>query len=76
MPVRWLPIERRPDRVRVVAYTCECRSLVFEHCMAGGQSFIRRYDRSTPSPNIMESPRMRVVDAMALWRQLMNGEAR
>ncbi|SET90433.1 hypothetical protein SAMN05421811_104631 [Nonomuraea wenchangensis] len=76
MSVRWLPVERRQTRVRVVAYTCECRSLVFEHCMAGGQSFVRRYDRSAPSPSIMESPRMRVVDAMALWRQLMNGEAR
>ncbi len=76
VPVRWSPVKRRPDRARVRGYTCECLSLVFEQCIAGGQGFIRRHDRSVFPWAIAESPRLRVVDAMALWRQLMNGEAK
>ncbi|GAA3709748.1 hypothetical protein GCM10022224_089080 [Nonomuraea antimicrobica] len=76
VPVRWTPVQQRPGAARVRAYTCECLSLVFEQCMAGGQGFIRRYDRSVLPWGIAESPRVRVVDAIALWRQLMNGEAR
>lgn len=74
--MRWSPVKRRPDRARVRGYTCECLSLVFEQCIAGGQGFIRRHDRSVFPWAIAESPRLRVVDAMALWRQLMNGEAK
>ncbi|GAA3572699.1 hypothetical protein GCM10022419_062030 [Nonomuraea rosea] len=76
MPVRWTLVQRRPDRARVRGYTCECQSLIFEDCRAGGQGFIRRYDRSVVPWVIAESPRVKVGEAETLWRQLINGEAR
>ncbi|TMR94747.1 hypothetical protein [Nonomuraea basaltis] len=76
VPVQWSRSQRRTDRVRVRAYTCECWLLVFEHCMAAGLGFVRRYDRSVSPPAIVESPWMRVRDAETLWQQIMQGEAR
>ncbi len=69
-------MERRPSPARVRNYTCECLTLVFEDCRAGGQGFIRRYDRSVVPWVIAESPRVRVGEAETLWRQVISGEAR
>ncbi|TYB53446.1 hypothetical protein FXF51_49230 [Nonomuraea sp. PA05] len=76
VPVRWTPVQRHPEAARVRGYTCECLALVFEDCRAGGQGFIRRYDRSVKPWAIAESPKVRVSEAETLWRQLINGEAR
>ncbi|AQZ68585.1 unnamed protein product [[Actinomadura] parvosata subsp. kistnae] len=76
VPVRWAMVEDRPLPARVRGYTCECLPIIFEDCRAGGQGFIRRYDRSVSPWVIAESPRIKVSAAERLWRQLINGEAR
>ncbi|GAA3257495.1 hypothetical protein GCM10020216_095250 [Nonomuraea helvata] len=74
--VRWLPSERRANCIRVRAYTCECSPLVFEQCVSAGLGFVRRYDRSVSPVTVVESPWVRVADAEALWRRIMDGQAR
>ncbi|MEU8361112.1 hypothetical protein AB0C27_34360 [Nonomuraea sp. NPDC048882] len=75
-PVRWRLVKRRPDPARVRGYTCECLSLVFEDCRAGGLGFIRRYDWSVDPCVITESPRVKVGEAETLWRQVISGQVR
>lgn len=74
--IGWSPSRRRASVIRVRAYTCECSPLVFEQCVAAGLGFVRRYDRSVSPVTVVESPWVRVADAEALWRQIMNGQAR
>ncbi|MBF8186258.1 hypothetical protein ITP53_10970 [Nonomuraea sp. K274] len=74
--VQWATTQRRPDRVRVRAYTCECLALVFEQCLAGGLGFVRRYDRSVWPVAVVDSPWVKVRDAETLWARIMRGEAR
>ncbi|WP_052423975.1 hypothetical protein [Nonomuraea candida] len=76
VPVRWTPVLRHPDRARIRDYTCECLPVVFEDCRAGGQGFIRRYDRSVVPWAVADSPRINVSAAETLWRQLIDGKAR
>lgn len=76
--VKWSPLQPGAHRVwvRVRDHTCECSPLVFERCVAGGLGFVRRYDRSVSPQSVVDSPWVRVRDAVTLWRQIMQGEAR
>ncbi|SEU33147.1 hypothetical protein [Nonomuraea wenchangensis] len=74
--VKWIEVQPSLSPARVRRYTCECRPLMFEDCRAGGQAFIRRYDRSVVPWAIAESPRVKIREAEILWRQLMAGQAR
>ncbi|MFG1711207.1 hypothetical protein ACFLIM_49460 [Nonomuraea sp. M3C6] len=74
--IQWSPVQRRADRIRVRAHTCECLSLIFEQCTAGGLGFVRRYDRSIWPAGVLDSPWVKVRDAETLWLQILHGEAR
>jgi hypothetical protein len=76
LPVNWSAPEPQAARIRVRDYTCECRSVVFEQCRAGGLAFVRRHDRSVFPWVITESPWGSISDTELLWRQLMAGKAR
>ena len=76
LPVSWSSPLPHSSGIRVRDYTCECRSLVFELCVAGGLAFIRRYDRSVSPGVIVESPRERAHNTELLWWQLIAGKAR
>ncbi|PZG15577.1 hypothetical protein C1J01_23595 [Nonomuraea aridisoli] len=74
--VQWSEAQSRVARVRVRAHTCECLSLLFEQCVAGGLGFVRRYDRSVWPVAVADSPWGRVRDVETLWRRIMLGEVR
>ncbi|MFD1935110.1 hypothetical protein ACFSKW_26910 [Nonomuraea mangrovi] len=74
--IDWSLPALRCDRVRVRAHTCECGEVLFEFCLAGGLSFIRRTVRHGEGVVVHESDWFvtRVVER--LWEQLLRGEAR
>lgn len=76
MAVQWSTGQSRAPRIRVRAHTCECSSLLFEQCMAGGLGFVRRYDRSVWPAVVVESPWAKIRDTEMLWLRIMRGEAR
>jgi hypothetical protein len=63
-------------RVRVVAWTCECRATVYELCHSGGQGFIRRTVQLDDAPRIHETYRWPIGEANDIWRALLSGQAR
>ncbi|MEU8271290.1 hypothetical protein AB0B89_29540 [Sphaerisporangium sp. NPDC049002] len=71
----WLP-PVDATRVRVVAWTCDCRAVFFELCEAGGMAFVRRTVQRNKRPEITETHRMRVRHAWDLWTSLLSGMAR
>ncbi|GAA3468689.1 hypothetical protein GCM10018965_032420 [Nonomuraea roseola] len=65
------------DRVRVRAWTCDCRAVFYELCHASGQGFIRKTVQGEHGRSeVSESDRVRVKDAQALWEALISGHAR
>ncbi|GLW23631.1 hypothetical protein Mame01_36740 [Microbispora amethystogenes] len=42
-------------RSRALAWTCDCRAVVYELLQAGGQAFIRKTTQTEPTPGIEES---------------------
>jgi hypothetical protein len=63
-------------RVRVVAWTCDCRAVFYELCQAGGMAFIRRTLQRDQCPEVGETHRMRVAQARELWALILSGMAR
>ncbi|MEU0564758.1 hypothetical protein ABZ297_05060 [Nonomuraea sp. NPDC005983] len=74
--VDWGVPVSRCNRVRVREHTCECDSVLFELCQAGGQLFIRRTLRDSGGVTVHESGWLVSAAAMELWRRLLRGEAR
>ncbi|MFE0071160.1 hypothetical protein ACFWYW_20225 [Nonomuraea sp. NPDC059023] len=74
--IGWRGAVDREDRVRVVAWTCDCRSTVYELCHAGGQAHTRRTSRKKAEPGIHETFRWTFNDADKLWAALLRGKAR
>jgi hypothetical protein len=68
----WLP-SRNDPRYRALAWTCHCADVIYELCMAGGQSYLRRTDLTTG--NVSETHGMRVREGEALWQTLLQGRA-
>ena len=73
--VRWERSLPRADRVRVRAFTCACRSPVFELCTAGGLWFVRRFTDENPTAP-MESEWMSAKAGNDLWLRILSGQAR
>lgn len=48
-------------RVRVVAWTCDCRAVFYELCQARGMAFIRRTLQRDECPEVGETHRMCVA---------------
>ncbi|MBT2234267.1 hypothetical protein [Nonomuraea sp. NEAU-A123] len=74
--VDWYPWQPTSAVTRVRAYTCDCAPVVYELCVAGGHTYIRRCDWSTYPTSVMESERMTDRHAQDLWMRIMSGEAR
>lgn len=66
---------RDDGRRRVIAWTCDCRSVVYELCSAGGQSYLRRTVQGA-HPEVTETPRTRASEAHDLWVALLTGRVR
>ncbi|TDC83340.1 hypothetical protein E1292_49960 [Nonomuraea deserti] len=69
--IKWDPAVGR-SRVRVRDCTCECMPVVYELCMAGGLSFIRKTTRVGVNVKVEEfttRPNSRVHD---LWNSLFD----
>jgi hypothetical protein len=63
---------RPRERVRVIAWTCDCTPPVYELCTAGGQWLIRR------TADVVEvSPRWSLWhETQAMWSALLLGQIR
>jgi hypothetical protein len=73
--LEWLA-PRSGERVRVIAWTCECLATVYELCEAGGQGFIRRTVQRSGGNQVHESHRWQVAESRAMWTALLSGLAR
>ncbi|MFD8528609.1 hypothetical protein ACFV0L_14460 [Streptosporangium canum] len=71
----WRDCAPRADRVRIREHTCECRTVVYELCQAGGLLFIRRTYRSD-AVLMHESEWLRTADGERLWLRVLLGQAR
>ncbi|MEU9887067.1 hypothetical protein [Sphaerisporangium sp. NPDC051011] len=71
----WLP-PGDSSRVRVLAWTCDCRSVFFELCHAGGMAFIRRTVQKRKAPEVTETHRMGVAEGRQVWQAILVGMAR
>jgi hypothetical protein len=68
----WRPPHSAEVRVRVIAWTCDCRTPFFELCHAAGVAYIRR----TQLNEVHETYRWSFKEAEAVWRALLGGDAR
>ena len=64
------------ERVRVLAWTCDCQARFYELCQSGGMVYIRRTVQKDPEPEISESHRWPVQDGWRVWFDLLTGEVR
>ncbi|MEU4228654.1 hypothetical protein AB0F17_30545 [Nonomuraea sp. NPDC026600] len=73
--VAWQQCDQRTTRVRVRDHTCECQSIVYELCQAGGLMFVRRFYRCD---GVLEhqSEWVRAPAAARLWSRILLGQAR
>jgi len=73
--LQWTPIRPMGRSVRVRDYTCSYQSITYELCEYGGESFIRRTRRHENAVFVDETARGRRAVTLAIWRQLLSGEA-
>ncbi|WP_285775702.1 hypothetical protein [Microtetraspora sp. NBRC 13810] len=62
-------------RCRVLAWTCHCRSVIYELCASGGQVYLRRTIQGD-SPTVQETSRMCTTEGHDLWTAVLTGRAR
>jgi hypothetical protein len=65
---------RAENRVRVIAWTCDCREAVYELCRSAGQAYIRRTLRK--DREVHETYRWTFKEAERVWSALLAGQAR
>ncbi len=71
----WFP-HTGGDRVRALAWTCECRSVIYELCESGGRTFLRRIVQRSGRPEVSETHRMRADESRAVWAAILTGMAK
>ncbi|WP_271222641.1 hypothetical protein [Streptosporangium carneum] len=64
------------ERVRVIEWSCECRSTVYELCLAGEQAFLRRPHHFNGARQVHETYRWPIRQGDDVWRALLCGQAR
>ena len=64
------------ERVRVLAWTCDCQARFYELCQSGGMVYIRRTVQKDPEPEISETHRWPVQEGWRVWLDLLTGEVR
>lgn len=72
MRLVWRPPYHAEDRVRVMAWTCDCRPSFYELCHAAGVAYIRR----TALREVHETYRWSFREAESVWKALLDGQAR
>ncbi|MEU7986694.1 hypothetical protein AB0B56_17680 [Streptosporangium canum] len=70
----WLE-PRSDDRYRLIAWTCDCRAVVYELRSSGGIFFVQRIVQGRPR-TITETSRTRAAEAHKLWLAILLGQAR
>ncbi|MEW9531913.1 hypothetical protein [Microbispora sp. NPDC049125] len=60
----------------MIAWTCDCRSSVYELCHAGGVAFLRRTRRSDAGTTEHETHRWCLHQGDEVWAALLTGTAR
>lgn len=73
MRLVWRETSKIKERARVVAWSCHCRSAVYELCRAGGQSYIRRTDYDEKGETVYETYRWSFIKASEVWAALLEG---
>lgn len=71
----WFP-STGGDRVRVLAWTCECRAVIYELCESGGRTYVRRTVQEEKGPKISETHRMQASEGRAVWTTILTGMAK
>ncbi|MFI7534891.1 hypothetical protein [Streptosporangium sp. NPDC049376] len=74
-PLIW-SAPRTREKARAVQWTCDCETVFYELCQAGGLRFIRRTRRTVGGPSIAESDRWPIAEADAMWTALLFGLVR
>ncbi|GAA2881518.1 hypothetical protein HD593_000496 [Nonomuraea rubra] len=69
----WRAPRGRTRRVRVRDHTCECMSVIYELCQAGGLMFIQRTVRSDGGEERHETAWLACAQAKRLWGLLLDG---
>ncbi|MEO3875699.1 hypothetical protein ABGB18_43535 [Nonomuraea sp. B12E4] len=76
MQLVWRKPTKAEDRARVVAWSCRCRSTVYELRRMGGQSYIRRTEYDDKGrETIYETHRWSYNKAAEVWATLLEGQA-
>ncbi|MEU0518252.1 hypothetical protein [Streptosporangium sp. NPDC006007] len=76
MKLVWRTPYQGVARLRVIAWTCDCCSTLYELCHAGGQAFIRRTHRFNGARQVHETYRWPIRKGDGVWRALLSGEVR
>ncbi|MFD1536855.1 hypothetical protein [Nonomuraea guangzhouensis] len=63
-------------RARVVAWTCFCRTTVYELCESAGQAYIRRTVQFGREHEVHETSIRPINETRAIWTGLLSGRAR
>ncbi|GII04233.1 hypothetical protein Pta02_62410 [Planobispora takensis] len=64
------------ERARPVAWTCVCRSVIYELRVGAGQGFIRRTVQLDGGHQVLESRSWLQREAWAVWADLLAGRVR
>ncbi len=76
MRLVWHSPLRGEQRVRVIAWTCDCRATVYELCHAGGVGYVRRTVQLEGAPEVHETYRWSFREADGVWTALLGGQVR
>ncbi|MFG6200834.1 hypothetical protein [Nonomuraea sp. JJY05] len=75
MQLAWRKPSKAEERARVVAWSCHCRTIVYELCRAAGQSYIRRTEYDDNGESVFETYRWSFKEAAEVWAALLEGQA-
>lgn len=75
MQLVWRQPAKGEERARVVAWSCHCRSIVYELRRAAGQSYIRRTEYGENGATVHETYRWSFKKAAEVWHALLQGQA-
>ncbi|MFC4015987.1 hypothetical protein ACFOY2_52860 [Nonomuraea purpurea] len=72
--MKWTPGVFRGEKVRVRDHTCECSSVVYELCLAGGIMFIRRTRKGDDEDIVHEFTARTNSEVFAAWLEMVDPE--
>ncbi|GAA2219913.1 hypothetical protein GCM10009850_121570 [Nonomuraea monospora] len=76
MRLVWREAALEQDSLRVIAYTCDCKNVVYELCREAGLFYILRTERRDGVvQQVHETYRWRYKEACEVWVALLDGGA-